>query len=691
MGFINLILKSLNENFGINSEEINAFFKTTESKNNPELVSNKLIEYLEKISIGSIIILNGIMNLKNQNALNLLELFINKSPENIKFILLSDEKINLDIKKSFKVFNEYDFLKTNIAQNEIEEIIKKYNDFISSTITLDEFNVDILKYLGFQNNEAILNELKKLKIIQEFEYKNFSYNNYFKKMFIEKNLTPKKEVYSKIAEYFEKIENKKAYEYYLKSQEKEKALENLNKIASEYFKNGYYSDLLEKYENFDFTRLNSKAYNYYLWSLFLSGSYHKCFFILKDINENSLNDNLLKLSIITLKIMSGSIKENLLEKIEEADLLMDKIDDEDYFMKLGMMLNLGNIHSNFGNVEKGIEYYRNCYFLSKNADEIFMEAVALTNYANRLYWNGDLLIAQHILENEINSKSFKKNGFDNIIKLILGIIYYEKSNLKESTKMLKEGVEFYINNSLMGLSGISEYYLFNSFKSIEDPKTAKKIYDEIIKLFSINLRSMRVNLIKQLYEGTFEKEIDIEFKQNNNILEYLLNVIYLKNKLQKNELENIEESLDNMISIATSKGLKIQLLRIYILESIYYYKINDKKQSKKNLKKAIEISNKLESYQAFKEFEMLEIKKLIDEFQLENQQLKSILKSNKINIGINFSKREQEIINHILNGDSNAQIAEKLYLSEGTVKWHISNIYKKANCKNRSSLIKLLK
>jgi DNA-binding NarL/FixJ family response regulator len=109
------------------------------------------------------------------------------------------------------------------------------------------------------------------------------------------------------------------------------------------------------------------------------------------------------------------------------------------------------------------------------------------------------------------------------------------------------------------------------------------------------------------------------------------------------------------------------------------------------LKNAIDISTKLDSFQAFKEFEMLDIKILIDEFKMGNQQLKSILKSNKIDIGINFSKREQEIINHILNGDSNAQIAEKLYLSEGTVKWHISNIYKKANCKNRSSLIKLLK
>lgn len=694
--FIDLLINTLNESFGINSNEINAFFKTTESKNNDELIAKKIMEYLNEINLQSIFILNGFMNLKNEKILKLIEILINNTSDNIKFFLISDENININTKKDDYIFKEKHFIKNEKVSENIVELYYQNEEIISKTIFLDEFNEEILEYFEMKNYKKNIKNMIKNKIILELEGGYYSYNSYFKRIISENNLiNTTTDCYKKIAEYFEKREdNKNAYKYYIKSNQLESALNNLNNFAIDYFKNGYYADLIEKYEIFDFTKINPEGYNYYLWSLFLSGSYHKCFYILNNLDEKSIKNNMLKLSIITLKIMSGTIKNNIQEKIKEADELIKFLPDNNNFMKLGMMLNMGNIHSNLGDIKKGIEYYKNCYFLSKNSNETFMEAVALTNYANRLYWNGDLLIAQHVLEKEITSKHFKKYGFDKILNLILGAIYYEKSNLKESSKLLKEGVEFYINNSLLGLSGISEYFLFNSFKAINDPKTAEKIYNDIIKLFSINLREMRTKIIKQLFEGIFEDKYDeIKFKKNNNILEYLLNILLIKNKLKNDDLENIEDMLEKMENHAISKKLNIQLLRINILKSIYYYKNNNKNESKKYIHKSLEISKNMRVYQVYKEFEDLEMKNIIEEFELDGiQEIKSILKTKDFtSLGIHFSKREEEIINYILNGDSNGEIAEKIYLSEGTVKWHISNIYKKANCKNRSSLIKLLK
>lgn len=54
-----------------------------------------------------------------------------------------------------------------------------------------------------------------------------------------------------------------------------------------------------------------------------------------------------------------------------------------------------------------------------------------------------------------------------------------------------------------------------------------------------------------------------------------------------------------------------------------------------------------------------------------------------------FTKREQELIRLILKGKSNQEIAEDLFISQNTVKHHISNIYKKANIKNRIQLLQL--
>jgi len=53
-----------------------------------------------------------------------------------------------------------------------------------------------------------------------------------------------------------------------------------------------------------------------------------------------------------------------------------------------------------------------------------------------------------------------------------------------------------------------------------------------------------------------------------------------------------------------------------------------------------------------------------------------------------ISRREEEIISFIFEGYSSRVIGERLFLSDKTVRNHISNIYKKVGCKNRVGLIK---
>lgn len=54
-----------------------------------------------------------------------------------------------------------------------------------------------------------------------------------------------------------------------------------------------------------------------------------------------------------------------------------------------------------------------------------------------------------------------------------------------------------------------------------------------------------------------------------------------------------------------------------------------------------------------------------------------------------ITKREKEIIELVVNGSSNAQIAEKLNISVRTVKVHLSNIFQKLNVSNRLELATL--
>lgn len=53
-----------------------------------------------------------------------------------------------------------------------------------------------------------------------------------------------------------------------------------------------------------------------------------------------------------------------------------------------------------------------------------------------------------------------------------------------------------------------------------------------------------------------------------------------------------------------------------------------------------------------------------------------------------YSTKEQEIIIHIFNRLTNKEIADKMFLSEGTIKNSITRIYKKLNVNRRSEAIK---
>lgn len=55
-----------------------------------------------------------------------------------------------------------------------------------------------------------------------------------------------------------------------------------------------------------------------------------------------------------------------------------------------------------------------------------------------------------------------------------------------------------------------------------------------------------------------------------------------------------------------------------------------------------------------------------------------------------FTVREKEVLILILKGTPNSKIAESLYISESTVKFHVKNILKKTQCANRKELMSLL-
>lgn len=52
-----------------------------------------------------------------------------------------------------------------------------------------------------------------------------------------------------------------------------------------------------------------------------------------------------------------------------------------------------------------------------------------------------------------------------------------------------------------------------------------------------------------------------------------------------------------------------------------------------------------------------------------------------------FTEREVEVFFNVGGGESNAVVADELKITEGTVKFHLTNIFQKLGVKSRSSVL----
>lgn len=83
-------------------------------------------------------------------------------------------------------------------------------------------------------------------------------------------------------------------------------------------------------------------------------------------------------------------------------------------------------------------------------------------------------------------------------------------------------------------------------------------------------------------------------------------------------------------------------------------------------------------------------RKLFSQTIVVTEQKPAVLNDEKL-LASGLSKREAEILLLIHDGLSNQQIAGKLFISEHTVKKHISNIFLKLNVERRTEAIKRAK
>jgi len=178
--------------------------------------------------------------------------------------------------------------------------------------------------------------------------------------------------------------------------------------------------------------------------------------------------------------------------------------------------------------------------------------------------------------------------------------------------------------------------------------------------------------------------------------EFLTYCRYLILEKKYTEAENF---LLKLVECLEKEGRYRILIVVYILLALVFKTLDNDEKSMNALVEAVKIAEKGKYIRAFFNEEKDTIT-LLSKIRKESPDfIGRIIRESKRFLRMTeedfkelddietLSKRELEIISLISHGYSNKDIADRLFISTGTVKWHINNIFSKMDVKNRTQAV----
>ena len=155
-----------------------------------------------------------------------------------------------------------------------------------------------------------------------------------------------------------------------------------------------------------------------------------------------------------------------------------------------------------------------------------------------------------------------------------------------------------------------------------------------------------------------------------------ITALTLRNELKEKDIQTLQ---------LQRKWFALALL-LFLLSAGAIFYANRQRQKRLIRDKEIKIEKHLDEIESLRQkiAEMIEEKQPIQ--TLENVSLKAI---NHLALSP-LTEREFDILKCIILGNSNREIADELFLSVNTVKFHLKNIYGKLEVKNRIQAVRIL-
>ncbi len=628
----------------------------------------------------------------------------------------------------FKGSHRYlvDYLIDEVLQNQPENL----KLFLSQTAILKEFNAELCSVLtGNNNSKALLTEIEKgnLFLIPLDENREwYRYHHLFAdcmRRFLEPG--EEKMLYETASRW---SENKNyvndAVEYALATADYEFAADTIERILRnpQSWSSGYIS-VLEKWLNDlpafcvdcrpDLQVMASRA-------MFLAGKPDKAEKLLDQAEQviakhhkaSKSDDLVVKAQISIYRAAIFALKGKLRKALELVEPAMDLLKDENMHIRARGFDTLGLIYEQSGCFEKAVYYYIKAGDAADSAGVIYLAVNAYCEAAMIKLKQGQLDEAENLCREALERAKDEAENLPpaGLAWAILGTLACERNELDRAERLINKGVElarkggitddlkniYYFltrlqmtqgdrNNLVNTLNNLSR--VLNSYR-VERLENRSKAIKARVSLYLGNI-SAAANWAKE-FENTYLPKATENVQDFENLT--LARIMLAKNRLADSLLLTTQ-----IVNETRQGGRNGALLEALILHALTSFSCGNDNETESALQEALNLAEP-EGYMRI----------FIDEGEIMKQILNQYLaqKTNPVSGAYCkkllaaflvdavekqpyevLSPQEINILELIANGLSNKAIADKLFISLGTAKWHAHNIYEKLGVNSRTKAV----
>lgn len=617
----------------------------------------------------------------------------------------------------------------------MEEVIKRtvpeIRTFLTCTAVVDRFNAELGDELTGENNaKTIIAQLEQSNLFLiplDSECKWYRYHHLFAQ-FLRTELAKSEQIdiQRRAAHWFvANVLPEEGIKYALAAGVYELASDLLRTQAARVFQKGEMVTLLNWLNMLppELIEMSGELASYKAWSLFLLGKSEETVNFLHRTEGIPLEniDPLAEGRLLALRGWIANYREDPRTK-ETALLAIERLGNQDPFFLEIALISLGHAQRKNEPMPESTATLYKAYHTAHNAGHMFTSLGALLDITMNLVIQGgrreSMGLCTQALHLYVDSKG-NPLPMAELLYIPLGILQYEGNNLEQARESLEKGIRASHRVGLNRiLGGDAEQTLALVYWALGDIQTAW----DLLEKAKANTDAKAFPIIWDRYQA-FEAHLKLKQGDLAGALAWVDSglgrldsitsfkeipyMVIARTLYRAERYDEAWEILNNIRQFDLEKGRYGRLVYVSIVSSLVLQALGRQEEALNSMKEAVNFAASEEYIRPFlsegpevREL-LLAVKSVRPEFatfllghstpQLEQLSSKPSVPStshlHSSEMVENLSMRELEVLRLLAVGLSNEEIGSKLFISLGTVKWHVKNIYSKLGVGSRTQAV----